>query len=155
MFVLTGRLRAAAGYTARHNTIFQGLTSDGAKLALWRVWRAGYKIANFIHDQIIVEVPTEYDLKAHAEAIKGHMIAGMNEVLPDMLVDVKYAATDRWRKGAKAVFDQQGRLQLWFPQTKADDEKTRSMKSVAKKKIRSVAKGSPKSKSSRSNIVRA
>ena len=41
VFVLTGRLRAAAGFTARHNTIFQGLTSDGAKLGLWRVWRKG------------------------------------------------------------------------------------------------------------------
>lgn len=116
VFVLTGRLRAGAGYTARHNTIFQGLTSDGAKIALWRVWRAGYRIANFIHDQILVEVPTTDDLKAHAEAIKGLMIAGMKEVLPDVAVDVKYAATDCWRKAAKAVFDGGGRLILWSPE---------------------------------------
>ncbi len=37
VYTLTGRLRAAAGFTARRNTVFQGLTSDGAKLALWRV----------------------------------------------------------------------------------------------------------------------
>lgn len=114
-FVLTGRLRAAASYTARHNTIFQGLTSDGAKIALWKVWRKGYKIANFIHDQILVEVPAADDLKAHAERIKKLMVKGMKEVLPDVTVDVKYAATDRWRKKAKAVSDEQGRLRLWRP----------------------------------------
>ena len=41
------------------------------------------------------------------------MVKGMKEVLPDVTVDVKYAATDRWRKKAKAVFDEQGRLRLW------------------------------------------
>ncbi|MBP3957797.1 hypothetical protein J8F10_21300 [Gemmata sp. G18] len=115
VFVLTGRMRAAAGYTARHNTIFQGLTSDGAKIALWKVWRKDYKIANFIHDQILVEVPATDDLKEHAERIKKLMIKGMKEVLPDVRIDVKYAATDRWRKKAEAVFDEQGRLRLWHP----------------------------------------
>jgi DNA polymerase I-like protein with 3'-5' exonuclease and polymerase domains len=116
VFVLTGRLRAAAGYTACHNTIFQGLTSDGAKLGLWQVWRAGFRIANFIHDQILVEVPEADDLKHHAEEIKGLMVDGMKEVLPEMRVEVQYAATDRWRKGAKPVFDKSGRLSLWYPQ---------------------------------------
>jgi hypothetical protein len=115
VFVLTGRLRAAAGYTARHNTVFQGLTSDGAKIALWKVWRAGYRITNFIHDQILVEIPAGDDLKAHAERIKKLMIRGMKEVLPDVLIDVKYAATDCWQKKAVAVFDEQGRLRLWHP----------------------------------------
>lgn len=57
VYTLTGRLRAAAGFTARRNTVFQGLTSDGAKLALWLVWRAGYRVVNFVHDQLLVEVP--------------------------------------------------------------------------------------------------
>src|SRR5438445_721346 len=81
------------------------LARDGAKLGPWRVWRNGYKIVNFIHDQILVEVPAADDLKRHAERIKKRMIAGMKEVLPDLLVGVTYAATDRWRKGAEAVFD--------------------------------------------------
>jgi hypothetical protein len=137
VFVLTGRLRAAAGYTERHNTIFQGLTSDGAKIALWKVWRKGYRIANFIHDQILVEVPAADDLKAHAERIKKLMIKGMKEVLPDVLVDVKYAATDRWRKKAKAVFDEQGRLRLWHP-TKARKVSSRDAKRDVKRKAASA-----------------
>jgi hypothetical protein len=133
VFVLSGRLRAAAGYTARHNTIFQGLTSDGAKLGLWRVWRKGYKIVNFIHDQILVEVPAADDLKRHAERIKKRMIEGMKEVLPDLRVGVTYAATDRWRKKAEAVFDEHGRLCLWYPEA---EESTSSLtaKRAAKRK---------------------
>jgi hypothetical protein len=50
VFALTGRLRAAATYSARHNTVFQELAADGSKLALWLLWRAGYRIVNFIHD---------------------------------------------------------------------------------------------------------
>ena len=76
VFTLSGRLRANAGYTARHNTIFQGLASDGAKLALWRVWRAGYRVVNFVHDQLLVEVPLGEDLKAHAERLRAEMVAG-------------------------------------------------------------------------------
>lgn len=115
VFTLTGRLRANATYTARHNTIFQGLASDGAKLGLWRVWRAGFCLVNFIHDQLLVEVPADGDLKADAEQIKSEMIAGMKEVVPDVAVDAEYAAASRWRKGAKAVFDKKGRLLIWEP----------------------------------------
>ena len=118
VFTLTGRLRAGATYTARHNTIFQGLTSDGAKLGLWRVWRAGFRVVNFIHDQLLVEVPAGGDLRTAAEQIKAEMIAGMREVIPDVAVDVDYAATSRWWKGAKAVFDRKGRLLLWEPPVK-------------------------------------
>ena len=56
VFTLTGRLGAAAAYCARHNTVFQGLAADGAKLALWQLYRAGYRIVNFVHDEIVVEV---------------------------------------------------------------------------------------------------
>lgn len=55
----TGRLRFGASYCARHNTLFQGLAADGAKLALWKLWRAGYRIVNFLHDEVIIEVPAD------------------------------------------------------------------------------------------------
>lgn len=116
VFTYSGRLRAKATYNARHNTVFQGLAADGAKLALWRLWRAGYRIVNFIHDQVLVEVPAASDLKAHAEEIRYLMIEGMKEVVPDILVDVSIAATDRWHKEAEAVWDKGGkRLLLWHP----------------------------------------
>jgi hypothetical protein len=120
VWTLTGRLRAGASYTARHNTIFQGLASDGAKLALWRVWRAGYRIVNFVHDQLLVEVPADADLKVSAEGIRREMIAGMAEVVPDVRVDVDFAATARWHKKAKAVYDTNGNLMLWAPAARTE-----------------------------------
>lgn len=123
VFTFSGRLRANATYCARHNTVFQGLAADGAKLALWLLWRAGHRIANFVHDQVIVEVPADSNLKEQAEDISRLMIEGMKAVVPDVLVGVKYAATDRWHKDAEAVFDKTGKqLLLWRPQQQ--EEKT-------------------------------
>ena len=39
--------------------------------------------------------------------------------LPDVRVEVEYAATDRWRKGAKAAYDARGRLVVWAPDSPA------------------------------------
>ena len=54
-FPVTGRLRANATYCARHNTVFQGLAADGAKLALWKLWRCGaayVSCASHVHPYI-------------------------------------------------------------------------------------------------------
>jgi hypothetical protein len=115
VFTFSGRLRANATYSARHNTVFQGLAADGAKLALWLLWRAGYRIVNFVHDQVLIEVPAGSNLKEHAENIRALMIEGMKAVVPDVKTDVKYAAVDRWYKDAEAVFDSRGELVLWHP----------------------------------------
>jgi hypothetical protein len=115
VFTLTGRLRAGAGYTARHNTIFQGLASDGAKLALWRVWRAGYRIVNFVHDQLLVEVPADENLTAHAQRVRAEMVAGMAAAVPEVQIDVDFAAGARWHKKAKAAYDSTGNLVPWEP----------------------------------------
>jgi hypothetical protein len=118
VFTLTGRLRAGASFAARRNTVFQGLAADGAKLALWRLWRAGYRVVNFIHDEVLVEVPVGDDLRRHAEEIRRHMVEGMREVVPDVKVDVEYAACDRWYKKAKPVMTPDGRgLAVWRPAT--------------------------------------
>jgi hypothetical protein len=121
VFTLSGRLRAAATYSARHNTIFQGAAADGAKVALWRLWRAGYRLVNFIHDEMLVEVPAHSNLKCHAENIRRLMIEGMQAVVPDVRVDVSYAASERWYKDAEPVFDKTGRkLLLWHPLSKKE-----------------------------------
>jgi len=117
VFTFTGRLRAAATYCARHNTVFQGLAADGAKLALWLLWRAGYRIVNFVHDQVLIEVPSDADLMRHALEIRRLMLDGMKAVVPDVKVDVSFAATDRWYKDAVAVYDATGeQLLLWSPE---------------------------------------
>jgi hypothetical protein len=111
----TGRLRAGASYCARHNILFQGLAADGAKLALWKLWRAGYRLVNFLHDEVIVEVPEGDDLRHHAETIRQLMVEGMREVVPDVSIEVEYAAAARWYKSAHERSDAEGRLLLWEP----------------------------------------
>jgi hypothetical protein len=113
VFTLTGRLRGQASYTARHNTIFQGLAADGAKLGLWLLWRAGYRIVNFIHDEVLIEVAANDDLTQRASHIRELMREGMRQVVPDIRVEVEFAATDRWYKSAKAVYDESGGLRIW------------------------------------------
>ena len=115
VFTLSGRLRANASFSARHNNIFQGLAADGAKLALWKVWRAGYRIANFIHDECLIEVPADSDLGSHAKRIRELMIAGMREVVTEVTVDVDYVAATVWSKAAETRTDDQGRLIAWSP----------------------------------------
>jgi len=119
VFTLTGRLRANASYCQRRNTMFQGLAADGAKLALWKVWRAGYRIVNFIHDEILVEVSKQDCLESRAEQLRELMKKGMREVVPEVKVEVEYAAMERWYKSAETVRDDNGRLIPWRPTTAA------------------------------------
>ncbi len=85
----TGRLRANASYCACRNGIMQGLAADGAIYALWKLMRAGYTIVNFIHDEVICEVPEDENLPAKIADIERLMIAGMHEVVPGANVRVE------------------------------------------------------------------
>jgi hypothetical protein len=102
VFTLTGRLRAAAGYCARHNTVFQGLASCGAKLALWRLWRSpllreqGCRLVNFIHDEVVLEVPEGGDLVAVAGKVRAALVEEVRRVVPDVKVGVKLGYRRRW-----------------------------------------------------------
>lgn len=68
------------------------------KLALWQLRRAGDRIVNFIHDEVLIELPAETNLTHHAEIVRQLMITAMQEVVPDVRVDVQYALSDRWAK---------------------------------------------------------
>ena len=85
----TGRLRANASYAACRNGIMQGLAADGAIYALWGLMRAGYTIVNFIHDEVIIEVPEDGNLPAVIANIERLMIAGMQVVVPGANVRVE------------------------------------------------------------------
>lgn len=98
VLTLTGRLRANATFCARHNTVFQGLAADGAKLAMWKLWRAGFRIVNFIHDEFLIEVPIQGDYSGVTKEIERLMIEGMKEVVPDVRVSVESVSCDQWGK---------------------------------------------------------
>src|SRR5262249_9787440 len=101
VFTVTGRLRANATFCSARNCLFQGTAADGAVLALWRVWRAGYKLVDFVHDQVVVESPAADRVKERAEHIESLMKEGMLEVVPDMLVKVETVVTNSLNKNDK------------------------------------------------------
>ena len=78
---ITGRIRARCSFTASRNAIFQGLAADGAILALWKLWREGYRVSLFVHDEIVASVPTSEDLDAHLRTISRIMEDTMTHVL--------------------------------------------------------------------------
>jgi len=99
----TGRIRANASYAACRNGIMQGLAADGAIHALWDLWRAGYKIVNFIHDEIICEVPEDENLSTYVAEIERLMIQGMQKVVPGANVRVETGVRRSFSKADNVV----------------------------------------------------
>ncbi len=78
------------------------------------------------------------------------MIEGMRAVVPDVRIDVEYAACQRWYKKAKPVFDETGtELQLWEPcptnkkDQRNDDTKPVQSLSYSEVHLHSSAAGKP------------
>ena len=99
----TGRIRAGARATASRNTIFQSVAADGGLLALWKLFRAGYRLVAFVHDEIIVEIPVGSDREAHVAEISRLMIEGMHEVIPGMNVKVEAFVSPSFSKSEKVL----------------------------------------------------
>lgn len=88
VYTLTGRKRGNTTFCAEKNTPFQGLAADGAKLALYNLDKAGFKIVGFVHDEIICEVPEESD-KSKLLEMEKIMIDSMRTVCPDIKISVE------------------------------------------------------------------
>jgi len=109
----SGRLRGGVGYCDGCNTMFQGLTADGAKEALWLVTVDCYTNEKsplwgsfpiiFVHDEIIVETPEEALRKGAMERLCDLMVQGMQKYTPDVPVGVDPAVIRRWRKDAQLI----------------------------------------------------
>ncbi len=129
---MSGRWRGKCRYTQAANTMFQGLTADGAKAALYAVSRACYYDKSspmygcshpvlFVHDEILTEVRRA---QAHdaAKEMERIMVEAYRQFTPDVLVKADAHLMDRWSKDAKEVHDDYGRLIPWeAPQD--EDEK--------------------------------
>ena len=94
---LTGRIRANTTYCAEKNTPFQGLAADGAKIALYNLMDAGFKLVGFVHDEIITEVPenTIEEMRRLQEEI---MVNSMSLVVPDVKISVESTISPRYCK---------------------------------------------------------
>lgn len=88
VYTRDGRLRAGTSYCAEKNTPFQGLAASGAKLALYELDKAGFRVVGFVHDEIICEVS-----ESRAEELltiqENIMIEAMASVVPDVKIGVE------------------------------------------------------------------
>jgi len=110
----TGRYRRTSRFTEKRNTIFQGLAADGMKLASYLIYRAGYKIVNIVHDEILVEVPDNRESYTEAyNEICNFMRQGMHEVVRNTRVEVEGAITRCWSKDAKLLMDDDYNYLIW------------------------------------------
>jgi DNA polymerase I-like protein with 3'-5' exonuclease and polymerase domains len=114
----SGRYRYCDGYTNGCNAPFQGMASDGAKNALILVFEEclfddtsplyGSRIVNFIHDEIIIEIPVN-DIdenhytaqgKAAVDRLSELMKLGMEIMTPDIQAVCETTLSYRWDKEA-------------------------------------------------------
>ena len=94
---LTGRKRGNTTYCAEKNTPFQGLSADGAKLALYNLDKEGFKVVGFVHDEIICEVKCE-EATEKLKVMEKIMIDQMRGVIPDIKIGVDSMISDRYCK---------------------------------------------------------
>lgn len=112
---LTGRLRGKVGFSQSRNTPFQAIAADGAKLALWGLYRAGFRSVAFVHDEVVIELPRSANFTEEAKRIDLILCESMQQLTGSIPIACEYALSERWYKQAEAVFDDQGRLCLWKP----------------------------------------
>ncbi len=126
----SGRFRAGVTYCEAANTYFQGLGADAAKAAGWLVAKACYlqnprrlhyttdasplwgsRIVNFVHDELILEVPedTAHECLLELERL---MVEGASPWLPDVPPKVEGVLMTRWSKQAKRL-ERDGRVIPW------------------------------------------
>jgi len=91
----TGRVRSQCTYTQSRNTPFQGLASDGAKLALYRLVKEGFKVCAFIHDEVVCEVRDEAEAQQAKRIMEDEMARVMNHTMP---VECSLQVSGHWEK---------------------------------------------------------
>jgi hypothetical protein len=111
----TGRVRMNTTFCAACNTPFQGLAADVAKDALWELYKHGFKMVNFVHDEVIFEMKNDSLLSDKVERAEKIMLGSMEKYCPDVKCGTESAAMERWYKEAEPVYDNNGRLQGWMP----------------------------------------
>lgn len=126
----SNRLRGGCSYTSGANTYFQGLAADGAKAAMWALYKAcylgelpdfmkdevchltGVRMWTFIHDEFLFEGD---ETTAHLWAPQASriMVWAMNKYTPDVPNKAPPALMRRWLKGADSVYNNNGDLVPW------------------------------------------
>lgn len=120
---LSGWLRGQAPYCAACNTHFQSLGASAAGRGIWRLAKACYvdrtsplfgsRVVNHIHDENFIEVPDDDNAHDCAMELERLMVAGANELLPDVPATAPPVLMRCWSKAAFALKNKRGRLVPW------------------------------------------
>lgn len=123
----TGRRRGRVGYTDGLNTLFQGLTADGAAHAINLITREawldetspiyGFRLIAFIYDEVLGEFPDRGPEAntAAANRICQIMQEAMEVFTPDVVAKVETALQYNWCKAADPVWDTEPPSPLLYP----------------------------------------
>ena len=97
---ITGRMRSNCTFTQAKNFPFQGLASDGGKLALYELIQADYRVINYIHDEFVLEIPSTNleRMNERANLAESIMINQMKVVCPDLKIGVESKICEFWEK---------------------------------------------------------
>ena len=126
----SGRIRGGCSYTSGANTWFQGLAADGAKSAMWVLYKAcylgilpdymegetchllGVRMWAFIHDEFLFEGDkgTAHLWAPQASRI---MVEEMRRYTPDVAQGAPPALMNRWEKDAEPNYNEDGDLVPW------------------------------------------
>ena len=77
----TGRLRARASFRSSRNGLFQSPASDGGLLACWNLFRKGFRLIGFIHDEILAVTPADGSEWSKVEELSKVMIDTMEDLI--------------------------------------------------------------------------
>ena len=117
--LVSGRLKRNCTYCAATNMQFQGPSADGAKVGLWEGYVEGWRTVDFIHDEVIQEVPLLWTPVQHTEFaahVEDVLCTSMRRVLPDVKIKASSALMARWYKEAERLTDDDGCLMVWTPE---------------------------------------
>lgn len=128
----SGRRRGGCGYSDGANSYFQGMTADGAGLAVIQFqYEAhcdptsplfGGRLLAFVYDELLCEWPDrgpEANTRA-VERLCEVMKSSMEVLTPDVRATVEPALMYAWSKKAEEVRDADGYIIPWVPEPDAD-----------------------------------
>ncbi len=118
-----GRRRGPCGRNEACNFMFQSLTGLATKCALWDLYKAGYKMVCWVHDEVLIEIDDNDNRDAEVRKIEQIMIEGVAKLIRHVNIKVESAMSYRWSKEAKPVYDSNGRMIPWIPVKDPNNQK--------------------------------
>jgi len=137
---MSGRIRGICSFTESRNQIFQGAAADGAILAVWELFRAGFDVRIFMHDEAVVSIPNDVHREEALARIESIMISTMSEALGGIRVEVESHLSESWSTIDKAEGP---------PPTRSSEAPSSSSGSGKKSLLRGIVDGRAKTDTSK------